>query len=159
MKSKNDEMSERILLLLKIDANNVFNRIKDRKAEYLEIFALRRTRSHFPAIFKNRYEGTSLFDLSHCSTELITTLDQYYVLVEDMSWYLFSTEDMPGTVENFVDRKIKRMGNLLQTLNMFLDAELGFEVKEISDKAGDFLEETVTPDFSDAFSDDTSQEP
>lgn len=132
MKSKNDEITERILLLLKIDANNVFNRIKNRKLEYLEIFALRRTRDHFPKIFNNRYEMTSIADLSHCGTDLITSLDQYYSLVEDMSWYLFQTQDMPNTVEDYIDRKIIRMGKVLSTLNLFLDAELGIASEVIA---------------------------
>lgn len=127
MKSKNDEATQRVLLLLKIDANNVFKRIKERKSEYLEIFALRRTRDHFPKIFNNRYESTSIQDLSHCGTDLITSLDQFYSLVEDMSWYLYQTQDMPNTVEDYIDRKIIRMEKTLNTLNLFLDAELGFE--------------------------------
>src|ERR1041385_4368034 len=86
MKSKNDEATQRVLLLLKIDANNVFNRIKNRKSSYLEIFALRRTREHFPMIFNNRYAGTSIMDLSHCSPDLIIILDQFYTPVEEMSW-------------------------------------------------------------------------
>lgn len=130
MKSKNTEATQRVLLLLKIDANNVFKRIKERKSEYLEIFALRRTREHFPRIFNNRYEGTTIMDLTHCSTELIATLDQYYTLVEEMSWYLFQTEDMPNTVEDYINRKIARMQKLLATLNLFLDAELGIESGE-----------------------------
>lgn len=133
MKSKNNEATQRVLVLLKIDANNVFKRIKDRKTEYLEIFALRRTREHFPKIFDNRYEGTTIMDLAHCSTELITTLDQYYTLVEEMSWYLFQTEDMPNTVEDYINRKIAKMGKLLATLNLFLDAELGIDSGEATD--------------------------
>jgi len=133
MKSKNNEATQRVLVLLKIDANNVFKRIKDRKTEYLEIFALRRTREHFPRIFDNRYEGTTIMDLAHCSTELITTLDQYYTLVEEMSWYLFQTEDMPNTVEDYINRKIAKMGKLLATLNLFLDAELGIESADSAD--------------------------
>jgi hypothetical protein len=131
MKSKNTEASQRVLVLLKIDANNLFNRIKERKSEYLEIFALRRTREHFPMIFTNRYAGTTIMDLSHCSTELITTLDQYYTQCEEMSWYLFQTEDMPNTVEDFITRKIRKMEKLLSTLNLFLDAELGIETDQV----------------------------
>lgn len=133
MKSKNNEATQRVLVLLKIDANNTFKRIKDRKSEYLEIFALRRTREHFPRIFNNRYEGTTIMDLAHCSTELITTLDQFYTLVEEMSWYLFQTEDMPNTVEDYINRKISKMQKLLATLNLFLDAELGIESGEAMD--------------------------
>ncbi len=125
MKSKHDEQTLRVLMLIKIDANNLFNRIKDRKTEYLEIFALRRTRTHFPKIFNNRYETTSIMDLSHCGPELIALLDEYYSHAEEMNWYLFATEDMPGTVEAYIDRRIKKMGKLLDTLNVFLNAELG----------------------------------
>ena len=127
MKSKNDEYTQRILLLLKNDANNLFNRIHERKSEYLEIFALRRTREHFPMIFKNRYEATSLEELSYCSSELITILDQFYKQIEEVSWYLYQTEDMPNTVEDFIDRKIRKMESLLGILNLYLDAELGTE--------------------------------
>ncbi len=127
MKSKHDERTQRVLLLIKIDANNLFTRIKDRKSEYLEIFALRRTRAHFPKIFNNRYDTTSIMDLSHCGAELITLLDEYYSKAEEMSWYLFYTEDMPGTVEAYIDRRIKKMGKLLDTLNIFLSTELGVD--------------------------------
>lgn len=157
MKSKNTEATQRVLVLLKIDANNLFKRIKERKSEYLEIFALRRTREHFPMIFKNRYEGTSIMDLSHCSTDLITTLDQFYTLVEEMSWYLFQTEDMPNTVEDYIDRKIRRMEKLLSTLNLFLDAELGIENENVvQEDEVRFIDQDSG--FSDSFNDDTSQE-
>jgi hypothetical protein len=139
MKSKNSESAQRILVLLKNDANNLFDRIKTRKTEYLEIFALRRTREHFPTIFKNRYEGTSIDELSHCSSDLITVLDQYYTHSEEMSWYLFQTEDMPNTVEDFIDRKIRKMEKLLSTLNLYLDAELGIQNEALSQ----MVEETL----------------
>ncbi len=149
MKSKNDEATQRVLVLLKIDANNLFSRIRDRKTEYLEIFALRRTRDHFPRIFRNRYEDTSIMDLSYCSSELITTLDQYYSLAEETNWYLFATQDMPNTVEDFIDRKIRRMEKLLATLNLYLDAELGV-VSERNDN-----EETVFMETSSASMEDS----
>lgn len=159
MKSKNDEVTQRVLVLLKIDANNVFNRIKDRKAEYLEIFALRRTREHFPRIFSNRYEGTTIMDLSHCSTDLITTLDQFYTLVEETSWYLFQTEDMPNTVEDYINRKVSRMGKILASLNLYLDAELGIHTDlPLIETQPVFIDQPEEQDFSDDFKDDTSQE-
>jgi hypothetical protein len=84
-------------------------------------------------IFNNRYQETSLEHLCHCSTELITTLDQFYTPVEEMKWYLFKTEDMPNTVEDFVDRKIRKMEKLLATLNIYLDAELGIQGLETNE--------------------------
>ena len=161
MKSRNNEITQRVLMLLKLDANSVFKRIKERKSEYLEIFALRRTREHFPMIFNNRYESTSLENLVHCSTELITTLDQFYIPVEEMKWYLFKTEDMPNTVEDFIDRKIRKMEKLLATLNLYLDAELGIQSDEpIKMDEPMFIDQpdAVENNFPIDFEDDNSQE-
>ena len=143
MKSRNDEATQRVLLLLKLDANNLFKRVKNRKIEYLEIFALRRTRDHFPKIFDNRYESTTIEDLSHCGTDLITSLDQFYTHVEEMSWYLYQTQDMPNTVEDFIDRKIIRLEKVLATLNLFLDAELGFETESSALVMPEFAEDST----------------
>ncbi len=151
MKSRNDEATQRVLLLLKLDANNLFKRVKNRKSEYLEIFALRRTRDHFPKIFDNRYETTTIEDLSHCGTDLITSLDQFYTHVEEMSWYLYQTQDMPNTVEDFIDRKIIRLEKVLATLNLFLDAELGFETESLKSTLPEFSEEV-------AFEENTAEE-
>jgi hypothetical protein len=156
MKSKNDEATQRVLMLLKIDANNIFQRIKVRKNEYLEIFALRRTREHFPMIFKNRYEGTSIMDLSHCSVDLITTLDKFYSLVDEMNWYLFYTQDMPNTVEDYIGGKIRKMEKLLETLNLYLDAELGIEGGQQGLASDDLL--LGEDPFTESAIDDTPQE-
>lgn len=158
MKSRNDEATQRVLMLLKIDANNVYNRIKSRKSEYLEIFALRRTREHFPVIFQNRYSGTSIMDLSHCSTDLIHGLDQFYTLVDDLSWYMFQTEDMPNTVEDFVDQKIARMGRVLTTLNLYLDAELGIAGSEAAVEEKPMFIDLPEESFSPPWEDDKPQE-
>lgn len=158
MKSRNDEITQRILTLLKIDANNLFNRITSRKTEYLEIFALRRTREHFPIIFNNRYTDTTLMDLAHCSSDLITLLDQYYSLVEEMSWYLFQTEDMPNTVEMFINRRIKKMEKLLSALNLYIDAELGIEGQDNKESGPLFIDQPDLQDFSSFSEDDTTQE-
>lgn len=158
MKSKNNEATQRILMLLKLDANNLYNRIKNRKSEYLEIFALRRTREHFPMIFNNRYSGTSISELSHCGTDLITTIDHFYTLAEEMNWYLYQTEDMPNTVEDYIDRKITRMSKLLGTLNLYLDAELGIESGDSLTESSSFIDQSEEISFSDSFNNDSSQE-
>lgn len=158
MKSKNTEATQRVLVLLKIDSNNLFKRIKERKSEYLEIFALRRTREHFPVIFKNRYDTTTIMDLTHCSVDLITTLDQFYSHSEEMSWYLFQTQDMPNTVEDYIDRKIRKMEKLLATLNLYLDAELGIESENQVITSDELLMEETDEVFTDNIHDETQEE-
>jgi len=144
MKSRNDELTQRHLTLLRIDAKNVFARIRERKNEYLEIFALRRTRDHFPMIFNNRYEKTTINDLAHCSTDLIELLDQFYTLVDDIKWYLFKTEDMPNTVEDYIERRIVRLQKILVNLNLYIDAELGVASERSESIVGG---ESVESDF------------
>ena len=124
MKNKNDELAQRILTLIKLDASHLLERIRDRKTEYVEVFALRRTRDHFPLVFKSRYDEATIRDLSHCSTETISVLDQFYSMVDDLKWYLFVTEDMPNTVDDYVSRKIIRLTKLHEMIILYIDADL-----------------------------------
>jgi hypothetical protein len=141
MKSLKDELTQRYLLLLKLDAKNLLNRVKERRKEFVEVFAMRRTREHFTWLFSNRYEKTTIRDLAHCSTETIQALDQFYTLIDEMKWYLYHTEDMPNTVEDNIFRMSKRLEKLHATLELYLDAELsidsGNEQNEIASQLND----------------------
>lgn len=125
MKSKNEELPVRILMLLKLDAKNLFHRIKFRRVEYIDLFAAKRIREHFRDIFFNRYESTTIKELINCSVETITALDQFYSEAEELHWYLKHTEDMPITIDDNLTRAIKKIENYLDTLNLYLDADLG----------------------------------
>lgn len=139
MKSLKDELTQRYLLLLKLDAKNLLNRVKERRKEFVEVFAMRRTRDHFTWLFSNRYEKTTIRDLAHCSTETIQALDQFYTLIDEMKWYLYHTEDMPNTVEDNVYRLSKKLEKLHGTLSIYLDAELSID----SETNQSFIEEQL----------------
>lgn len=124
MKSKHPEIHQRYMLLFKIDAYNLFRRIKERQQEYIEIFSLKRTRAVFRDIFENRYFKASAFDLSHCAQEVIEALDQFYTAVDQLYWYLKHTQDMPKTIEDEVARKVTRLEKFYHQLSLFVDAEL-----------------------------------
>lgn len=134
MKSTKDEITQRYLQLFKLDAQNLLHRIKGRRKEFVEVFAMRRTREHFPWIFSSRYEKATIKDLAHCSSETIAALDQFYGLVDQMKWYLYQTEDMPSTVEETVFRLTKRLEKLHATLALYLDAEMSLD-EGLSDAA------------------------
>lgn len=136
MKSSKDDITQRYLLLFKLDAKNTFDRIKTRKKEFVEIFSLRRTREHFPKIFNNKYMTARVEDLAYCSSETISALDQFYTMVDDISWYLYHTEDMPSTVEDNIHRMVIKLQKLHQTLDLYLDAELSID-QETQDKIED----------------------
>ncbi len=127
MKSGKDESTQRYLLLFKLDAASLIERIRDRRSEYLEIFSTRRTREHFPEVFRHRYGKAAIGELAHCSGETILALDQFYKLADEMRWYLYVTQDMPGTVDDNIYRMIKRLEKLHATLDLFLEAEMSID--------------------------------
>lgn len=145
MKSKQDEISQRYLLLFKIDAKNLFERIKFRKKEYVEVFALKRTRRHFKEIFFNRYSKATVHDLTHCPVEVIESLNSFHQQVDDLFWYLSHTEDMPNTIEDEIQRKCNRLERAYETLSLYIDAELSGE--NASSVEQDFYDEREAEDL------------
>jgi hypothetical protein len=125
MRSKLDERDQRFLLLFKLDAIRLFERVKFRRAEYVEIFALKRTRDHFEDIFYSRYKDANIHDLVHCGQDIIMAMDEFYGIIDNVKWYLDHTEDMPITVEETLEREIKKLERVLDKLTLYIDAELG----------------------------------
>jgi len=125
MKPRVSEESQRMLLLLKLDIQRVFERIKYRAPEYLSEFSLKRTRDHFKDIFKNRYDDTAIRELILCGSEVIVGLDNFYNKVDIMRWYLNHTQDMPNKVEDKMSTHIRELETLYQTVNLYIEVELG----------------------------------
>lgn len=88
-------------------------------------FSLKRTRDHFPEIFTNRYDSVSIKDLMLCGQEVLAGLDQYYSKVDEMRWYLNHTQDMPNRVEDKVHSHIRELEKFYETLNLYIDVEMG----------------------------------
>jgi len=125
MKIKISEETQRMLMLLKLDAKRLFERIKYRSPEYMYEFSLKRSRDHFPAVFNNRYESSTIRDLMLCGQEVIVGLDQFYSLVDEMRWYLNHTQDMPNRMEDKVHSYVRELEKLFDTLNLYIDVEMG----------------------------------
>ncbi|MEA9356580.1 hypothetical protein SHI21_10210 [Bacteriovorax sp. PP10] len=125
MKIKISEETQRMLMLLKLDAKRLFERIKYRSPEYMYEFSLKRSRDHFPAVFNNRYESSTIRDLMLCGQEVIAGLDQFYSLVDEMRWYLNHTQDMPNRMEDKVHSYVRELEKLFETLNLYIDVEMG----------------------------------
>jgi hypothetical protein len=125
MKKQRDHELHQLLVLLKLDAQRLFERIKYRAPEYLNVLSLKRTREHFKDVFKSRYFEMALTDLKKCSEEVIIGLDQFYSKVDNLHWYLNHTQDMPMMISDRVYAAIKELEGLYQTLTLYIDAELG----------------------------------
>ena len=125
MKVKISEEAQRLLMLLKLDARRLFERIKYRSPEYMYEFSLKRSRDHFPAVFNNRYETATIRDLMLCGQEVIVGLDQFYTKVDEMRWYLNHTQDMPNRMEDKVHAYVRELEKYFETLNLYIDVEMG----------------------------------
>jgi len=131
MKPKVDETAQRLLTLIKLDAKRLYERIRYRAPEYLFIFSSKRTREHFKDIFKNKYKDVTIEDLKMIGQEVIVALDEFYNLVDEIHWYVNSTEDMPGTVDDKVNKWIVKLTPIYQKLCLYIDADLGIESEEV----------------------------
>lgn len=136
MKIKISEDSQRMLMLLKLDAKRVFDRVKFRAPEYLGEFSLKRTREHFKDVFKNRYEETTIKELMLCGQEVIVGLDQFYTKIDEIRWYLNHTQDMPNRVEDKMASQIRELESYFDTLNLYIDVEMGL-LKENQNEVAD----------------------
>ena len=114
VKTHLSEDQQKILVILKLDAGHVFDRIKNRMDEYLRTFAVKRTRIHFKDIFSNRYKQVNVDDLKDCSEEVIIALDKYYSKVDDLFWYLNHTEDLTNFVRDKLNKGVRELECILQ---------------------------------------------
>jgi len=144
MAKNKDSETSKILLLLKLNANRVFDRIQLRMPEYLDDFAMKRTRKFFPEVFNHKFDGIQLETLAKAETETLIALENYFNKVDDVKWYMDHTEDMPNSVHDKLKHHLKDLSKLLETLNLYLDAELGIA----ADKA-DTDEEDDIPSLKD----------
>lgn len=133
MKVKISEESQRMLMLLKLDAKRIFERVKYRAPEYLNEFSLKRTRDHFKEIFFNRYDSATIRELLLCSQEVIVGLDQFYSKIDEMRWYLNHTQDMPNRVDDKIQSHIRDLESFYDTLNLYIDVEMGL-IKEAQEQ-------------------------
>lgn len=117
----------KMLVIIRLDAQRVFERIKYREAEYMHYFSAKRTRDHFISIFKNRFDSFTVENLLHCGEEVIVGIDQFYSKVDELRWYLMVTEDMPGKVQEYVSASIRDIEEAYNLLQLYISVELGLK--------------------------------
>lgn len=147
MKVKISDDSQRMLMLLKLDAKRLFERIKYRAPEYMSEFSLKRTREHFKEIFTNRYDDTNMRELILVGPEVIVGLDQFYTKIDEMRWYVNHTQEMPNRVEDRMQGHIRELESLFDTLNLYIDVEMGL-IKDAQAEPHAELPVEPIPDFN-----------
>lgn len=130
MKKEGHEQKEKYLILLKIDAVNLFNRITERRDEYMDDFSLKRDRAIFREVFYSRYSLMTMSELAHLSSEIIELANSFYLSVDELLWYLSHTQNMPNTIEDEILRSCSHLQKVLSNLTLYIDAELSGSEKE-----------------------------
>ncbi len=148
MKSKRSDLEIRYILLFKLDAQNLFNRIVLRQHDYIEAFSLKRNRAVFRDVFDNRYAKATIHDIAYCSPEIIEALNSFYQLADEIYWYLKHTQDMPNMIEDEVQRMVNRLKSQYELLTLYIDAELSGTGQEEIFEQGD-----ISPADDDVHSD------
>ena len=132
MKTETETQKEKYLILLKIDAVNLFERMTKRRDEYMDDFSLKRDRAIFKEVFYSRYSLMTMSELSHLSSEIIELANSYYHGVDELLWYLSHTQDMPNTIEDEIMRACHHLEKVLSNLTLYIDAELSGAEKKPS---------------------------
>ena len=112
------------MLLLKLDSGRLMGRLKNRAPEYMQIFSSRRVRDHFEDIFKTKYSDMTIGDLKCCGEEVLVGADRFYGKVDDLYWYLCSTQEMPATVEEYLVQTLTDIEKSHQSLQLHIDADM-----------------------------------
>ncbi len=124
MQQDQEIYTRNLLVLLKLDSENLYKSIIERFDDYMKIFALKRTRDHFSVIFRSRYLNIPIVDLANCGEDVILALNSFYEKASDLYWYLMSTEDMPAMVKDTVRQYLREITPLYETLKLYLTGEL-----------------------------------
>lgn len=112
------------LLLIKLDAMNLFARIKDRRKESLQEFSFKRDRTVFKELFFTRYSSVSIPDLSQFDADIIMAINQFYTSIEQLDWYLKHTQDMMNKIEDNYIHHLKGIEQHYEALMLYLSAYL-----------------------------------
>ncbi|MBF0207189.1 MAG: hypothetical protein HQK53_09910 [Oligoflexia bacterium] len=118
------ERTKSLLLLLKIDAKNLLERIVTRRSAYLLEFSLKRSREQFKEIFYSKYSQCKIETLQQCSTDVISSLDQFHTKVDELLWYLNHTQDMIKTADDKVIIFSKVLQRMFDTIELYINAEM-----------------------------------
>lgn len=116
------------VLLVQQDLQELIKRLNARMEDALRMFAQKRTREHFEQIFFNRYKDFSHAIFSDLDSDVYPKIVSIYEEIDEMYWYLKSTEDMPSLVRTKVDAYLKNMNkNYAEVLDHLMSDDLGIE--------------------------------
>jgi hypothetical protein len=98
------------------DASRVVDRLNAWKGDYLDSFAQSRRTDHIHMIFNTRFHDIPVRLLLNLPAPLMTQVKTIYNHFEDIYWNLLHTQDMPTTLEDYLDRQVHLLEESLQLM-------------------------------------------
>jgi hypothetical protein len=113
-----------ILTLIKMDSDSLYQRVKHRYFDYMQVFTQKRTRDHFQEIFIHKFKSFPLEYMVGFEKETIMIIYQFYNTIDELFWYLQVTQDMPNTVEDRVSTTIRNITPMYENIKLYIESEL-----------------------------------
>lgn len=99
--TKDQERAERLALIVALEVRRMLEDVLFRKGLLVEVWSKMRARKPLLNTLRSRYDEIPATDLMLLPADVILEVERFYRVVDEFRLYLESTEDMPGTLENY----------------------------------------------------------
>lgn len=152
----NDVFKNRLMILLKSDAEDLFRRLNLHLEESVSIMNLKRSRDHFKDLFRSRYPTFTAGELKLIDEASIVAVVAFYREVDELNWYLLHTQDQPQMILNHCEKAMLHIRGFFDTLKLHLEAELDpatLRDEDILDPAVNHLNNPINSDNLESYED------
>jgi len=111
-------------VLLQLETKRIYERLKEKKEEFVLLYSLKRTRRPFEILFESKLKNLNLSFFENFSEEICLAYFQFFSSIEELEWYLLFTEDLPLSLEQHVEKLLKTCKCYYDVLQLYLRAEL-----------------------------------
>ncbi|MFH1727542.1 MAG: hypothetical protein ABIA04_03895 [Pseudomonadota bacterium] len=124
-KKKRTPRSKRIARLLLNEIERVVDNVEFRRDLLFKIWSGYRTRKPFISTLKSGYFDLPLTELADFQVETLISLEAFYRNLDQLTFYIEYTEDMPTTMKKSFDIQFEKLKNLsLETIQKINENEL-----------------------------------
>lgn len=99
----------RVRHLLALDAEAVVQRLESKHDQAIGLFSRLRTRDGLVELCRSHFASVSFSDLARLAPDEQQAVQAFHAQLDDLRWYVRSTEDMPSTVRSTVALLLTRL--------------------------------------------------
>ena len=118
--SKASAEAKRVRHLIALDANNVMTRLAARHEAMVQRFSRHRDRAALVEPLSTWFSSITFGDLAALETREQRAISRFYESLDELRWYLSSTEDMPNQVTLTLSQSLRRLQSKYKELTQFI---------------------------------------